>query len=89
MFATKIKMKPGERFSQSVLEIDEIFLDDYHTYFKKEWVHDFVKKYPGSVAVGIHPYPALIPVTSVYGEKYVRSKANDSPDDNLLALPRE
>jgi hypothetical protein len=55
----------------------------------KEWVHDFVKKYPGSVAVGIHPYPALIPVTSVYGEKYVRSKANDSPDDNLLKLPRE
>ncbi len=33
-------------------------------------------------------YPDLVPATSARGEKYVRSAPNDTPNDNLLKLPR-
>lgn len=41
-----------------------------------------------TIKVDISPYPYVIPATSSRGEKYVRSEANDTPDDNLLKLPR-
>ena len=33
-------------------------------------------------------YFNLIPMVSALGEKYVRSEANDTINDNLLNLPR-
>nr|WP_296488697.1 DUF3892 domain-containing protein [uncultured Acetatifactor sp.] len=33
-------------------------------------------------------YPNLCPALSSNGEKYVRSEPNDTPNDNLLKLPR-
>nr|WP_296463230.1 DUF3892 domain-containing protein [uncultured Acetatifactor sp.] len=36
----------------------------------------------------MNPYPNLYPALSSNGEKYVRSEPNDTPNDNLLKLPR-
>ena len=91
MKATKIKMKPGSRYSDQLAEIDEIYLTDCNPegYYKKAYIHDCVKKYPGSIQVAISPFPSLIPETSINGEKYVRSAPDATAKDNLLRLPRE
>ena len=91
MYATRIKMRQGCYYSQSLTEIDSIYIEgcDNPGYFKKEVIHDHVKKYPGSIQVKIYPYPKVIPATSSYGEKYVRSSPNEYTHDNLLDLPRE
>ena len=91
IYATKIKMKTGCYYHDDLTEIDEIYLqgDGFGGYYKKSIVHDFVKTYPGSVAVNIYPYPKVVDVVSIYGEKYVRSQANSTTRDNLLQLPRE
>lgn len=89
MKATKIKMKKGCTYSNSTREIDSIYLDATNNYWKKEVVHDYLVTHPKSIQVNIFPYPFLEPVESKYGEKYVRSAANDSSKDNLLQLPRE
>lgn len=91
MYATKIKMRPGCYYSQSLLEIDSVYIDGCNNpgYFKKETLHDYLKNNPGTIQVNISPYPNVIPATSVYGEKYVRSSPNGSTSDNLLSLPRE
>lgn len=90
MKATRIKMKNGCGNSNSTLEIAEIYVDgcDKPGFFKKENLHDYLKTNPGSIQVNIHPYPNLVPATSVRGEKYVRSEPNDTQHDNLLKLPR-
>lgn len=90
IYATKLKMKAGSRYSDSLLEIDEIYLDGCQTpgFYKKAVVHDFVKANPGSVKVNISPYPNVVPETSKYGEKYVRSAPNKYDHDNLLDLPK-
>ncbi len=90
IYATKIKMKSGCASSQSLLEIDEIYLegDGNSSYYKKDVVHDFVKSNSGAVKVNISPYPEVIPALSTNGEKYVRSSPNWSTSDNLLNLPR-
>lgn len=91
MYATKIKMKPGCRYSQNLVEIDEIYIEGCNNpgYFKKAVLHDNLKKNPGSIQVKIWPYPNLIPAVSISGEKYVRSTPNNYSHDNLLDLPRE
>lgn len=91
IYAKKLKMKSGCRYSQNLLEIDEIFLDgcEQPGYYKKSVVHDYVKKYPGSIKVNIWPYPKVIPSTSINGEKYVRSNPDIYKHDDLLDLPRE
>lgn len=91
MYATKIKMKPGCRYSQDLMEIDEIFIEGCQTpgFYKKANVHDFVKNNPRTLFVKIPPYPEVLPATSMYGEKYVRSSPNSTLRDNLLSLPRE
>ncbi|MEG1669390.1 DUF3892 domain-containing protein [Chryseobacterium sp.] len=92
MKATKIKMKPGCGTSNNLLEIDSIFLTGCSEdgYYKKDKVYDYLKKdSSNSIQVNISPYPNLIPVKSKNDEKYVRSMANDSENDNLLKLPRE
>lgn len=90
MRATKIKMQIGCENSNKTTEISEIYIDGCTQpgFFKKEAVHDHLKSNPGSIQVNIFPYPDLIPAVSMYGEKYVRSEANDTPADNLLKLPR-
>jgi len=90
MYATKIKMQQGCYSSQSLTEIDEIYIEgcDNPGYFKKAVLHDYVKEHPGSIQVKISPYPNVIPATSSRGEKYVRSTPNDYTHDNLLDLPR-
>lgn len=91
IFATKIRMKAGCYSHESLIEIADIYLQGDVTagYYCKESVHDFVKKYPGSIVVNIAPYPKLVEAVSHYGEKYVRSEPNGSVRDNLLQLPRE
>jgi hypothetical protein len=92
MYATKIKMRPGCSNSNNVQEIDSIYLTgtiDKEGFYPKAGVHDYLKNNPKGIQVNISPYPYLIPVTSSRGEKYVRSEADDTPNDNLLKLPRE
>ncbi|MDL2235932.1 DUF3892 domain-containing protein [Christensenellaceae bacterium OttesenSCG-928-L17] len=90
MKAIKIKMKPGCHASNNLVEIDEIYLvgAGKEGFYKKADVHDYLKKNPDSIQVNIYPYPNCIPVTSIYGEKYVKSSPNNSQRDNLLNLPR-
>lgn len=91
MYITKIKMKPGSHWSQSLLEIDEVYLvgDKSLGYFKKEIIYDFLKNNPGAIKVDRWPYPNVVPALSVNNEKYVKSTPNSYNHDNLLSLPRE
>ena len=91
MKATKIRMKYGKYNSYDVMEIDSIYITECQNpgYFKKENLHDFLKKNPGAIKVDRYPYPNVIPATSYYGEKYVKSSPNEYGHDNLLSLPRE
>ncbi|MFG6361013.1 MAG: DUF3892 domain-containing protein [Akkermansia muciniphila] len=87
---TKIRLKPGCTNPKSALEIDQIYLVgvNHEGFYDKTLVHDFVKK-GNIVHVDISPhYPKLIDAISSRGEKYVRSEPNDTPNDNLLRLPR-
>ncbi|MEF9880463.1 MAG: DUF3892 domain-containing protein [Clostridia bacterium] len=90
MYATKLKMRQGCRNSQDLLEIDAVFIEGCASpgFYKKESLHDYLKENPNSIQVKIPPYPYVIPATSAYGEKYVRSAPNASTHDNLLDLPR-
>ena len=91
MKATKIKMKTGSYYAQSLLEIDEIYIEGCTEpgFYKKSAVYDCLKKNPNSIKVDIYPYPNLIPALSSNNEKYVRSTPNGYGHDNLLSLPRE
>lgn len=90
MKATKIKMKTGCYYSNKTTEIDEIYIEGCSNpgFFTKASIYDFLKKNPGAIQVNIYPYPNLIPALSSNYEKYVRSEPNDTPNDNLLKLPR-
>lgn len=92
MQAIRIKMKPGCGQSSSLTEIDSIYLTglDIPTgYYKKETVHEYIKRNNAYITVNISPYPRLIPATSFNGEKYVKSIPNGWQRDNLLNLPRD
>lgn len=91
MIAKYIKMKQSCYYSNSLLEIDEIYLTGCtrEGYYKKQILHDYLIENPKSIQVGIYPYPYLEPIVSQNGEKYVRSVPNSTGKDNLLALPRE
>lgn len=91
MLATKLKTKPLCARSYALAENDEIFITGWplHGYYKKGYLHDYIKLSPGSIKVNIWPYPALIPAVSGNGEKYVRSRPDATRRDNLLNLPRE
>lgn len=90
MKATKIKMKAGCYYSTKTTEIDQIYIEDCSNpgYFTKATIYDYLKSNPNSIYVNIPPYPDLIPALSSNYEKYVRSEPNDTPNDNLLKLPR-
>ncbi|OPX93718.1 MAG: hypothetical protein A4E53_00193 [Pelotomaculum sp. PtaB.Bin104] len=90
MYATKIHMNSGCQNSNYLTDIDAIYLegDNTNQFYKKEVLHDHLKKHPNSIKVNISPYPYIVPALSSKGEKYVRSEPNDSVNDNLLKLPR-
>lgn len=90
ILAKKIRMKPGRYNCNSLLEIDEVYLEGEGNcgFFKKENICDFLISNPDTIQVDHSPYPYLLPALSSRGEKYVRSEANDSTADNLLKLPR-
>lgn len=91
MYVTKIKMKQGCYYSSKLVEIDQLYITGCENpgYYKKAIVHDYVKDNPGSIRVGIYPYPDVIDAVSGNGEKYVRSAPNNCAHDNLLDLPKE
>lgn len=90
MYAKKIKMQAGCSHSNNTQEIAEIYIDGCNNpgFFPKSTLHDYIIKNPNSIKVNLSPYPFLVPATSSRGEKYVRSEPNDTPNDNLLKLPR-
>ena len=91
--ATKIRMHAGKEQSNSVLEIESIYLTDLSNgqpdgLYSKESIHEFVKNTQNpSIHVNIYPYPKLIAATKGT-QKYVRSAPNETPADNLLRLPQ-
>ncbi len=91
--AIEIRLNSGCISPKSCNDISEIKIRDEfiktEEWKTKAFVHDKVKAFPGSIKVNIAPYPDLVPATSIKGEKYVRSEANDTEHDNLLKLPRE
>ena len=87
-YASKIKMKYGCRYSQNLMEIDQIYIDSCGWY-KKEDLYDHLKEYPKTIAVKIFPYPCLMPMISIHREKYVRTNPDIYKHDDLLDLPRE
>ena len=91
IYATKIRMRPGSRHSQSLTEIDSIYLSGFQSpaFYPKESIHVFLLNNPGAIRVGIPPYPTVISAVSCDGEKYVKSTPNYTGHDNLLSLPRE
>lgn len=86
-YATAIRMKQGCLYSQSLLEIKDIYLAK-NGWISKEKLHDFLKQNPKTIRVLNNAGPLVLPATSIYGEKYVKSSPNDSVKDNLLYLPR-
>jgi hypothetical protein len=98
MRATRIKMRPGCYNSDSLLEIDQVFIVGWKEagyinqpdgYYHKEDLHDFLKRCPNTIQVDLYPFPECIPEVSIRGEKYIRSTPNSSTKDNLLSLPRD
>lgn len=90
LIAKRIKMKPGCYGSNSLLEIDEIYIENgFNGWYKKEFLHDYVTKYPNSITVNTLYGPTIIPATSQKGEKFVKSTPNNTLYDNLLSLPKE
>ena len=77
------------RESNSLCEIDSIYLEEIGIFFKKETIHDLLLNNPKSIYVDLYPYPVLQPVVSSLGEKYVRSEPDSTEKDNLLNLPRD
>ena len=91
-------MKPNCYYSDSLLEIDQVFITGWSYagysnqpdgYYDKGVLHDYLKMYPNSIQVDRYPYPECIPEVSIRGEKYIRSTPNSSTRDNLLSLPRD
>jgi len=90
MYATKIRMCAGCNNSNRCQDIDSIYIAgaNEERFYLKSAVYDAVKESPGCIKVNIYPNPNLIPAVSSKSEKYVRSEPNDTPNDNLLKLPR-
>lgn len=86
LYATKIRMNHGCWDSRYPADIAQIHLAGWG-WLTKEFLHNYLKMYPGSIAVNIPPYPSLIPDVSSRGERYVRSNPNPYLFDNLLNLP--
>lgn len=89
MEARKIKRKQSCRYSRDVHDINFIYIDGFRTYWKKVQVCDNFRFHPKLIQVNIVPYPSLIPIISVAGEKYVCLEVDNTTADNLLKLSEE
>lgn len=88
MKATKIRMKSCNS-SNSLLEIDSIYIDELCNFIKKESLYNKIEYENWNVNVDLWPYyPKLEGAVSSNGEKYVKSVPNGSNVDNLLCLPK-
>ena len=87
MKATKIMMKSSNS-SNSLLEIDSIYIDELCRLIKKEELYDKIEYENWKVNVDIGPYYPKVKGAISNGEKYVKSVPNDSNVDNLLCLPK-
>lgn len=87
MKATKIMMKSSNS-SNSLLEIDSIYIDELCGFIKKEKLYDKIEYENWKVNVDIGPYYPKVEGVISSGEKYVKSVPNDSNVDNLLCLPK-
>ncbi len=87
MKATKIMMKSSNS-SNSLLEIDSIYIDELCRLIKKEELYDKIEYENWKVNVDIGPYYPKVEGAISNGEKYVKSVPNDSNVDNLLCLPK-
>ena len=88
LYATKLRMNYGYRNSRYPEDINQIYIDGCGWY-KKETLHNHLQLHPKSIAVGIPPFPRLIPAISSRGEKYVRSEPDKWQHNDLMDLPRE
>lgn len=90
MYAQKIKMRNDCADSNELTDIVSICIEGYNgkNFYKKEVLHEHLKKHPNSIRVKLEDQPYLIPAVSPSGEKYVKSTPNDSTLDNLLKLPK-
>lgn len=89
--ATKIKMHKGKEHSNSLTEIELIYLTGVKQdgWYTKESIYNFIISNPElSIHVDILPNPKLIAALN-NNQKYVRSEPNNSTHDNLLNLPRQ
>lgn len=90
-YVVKIEMNDGCDYSLDCQDIKNLLIDLDGTGFKKyskDYVYDYITKYPKSIAVNVDPYPILIPLVSKNGEKFVKSSPTNYSADNLLKLPR-
>ena len=89
MYATKIRMQNGCERSHHCADIAEIYLEGSgaNHFYKKEDLHDYLRKNPQAIRVKLGIQPYVIPAM-LWSTKYVRSEPNDTPRDNLLSLPR-
>lgn len=87
MKATKIMMKSSNS-SNSLLEIDSIYIDELCRLIKKEKLYDKIEYENWKVNVDIGPYYPKVEGVIINGEKCVKSVPNDSNVDNLLCLPK-
>ena len=88
LYATKIRMSYGYHNSKYPEDIDQIYIQGYGWYKKKD-LYDHLKQNPKSIAVNIYPYPYLLPALSSRQEKYVRSNPDPYKHDDLMDLPKE
>jgi hypothetical protein len=91
MKATKIRMRNGCGSSNSLLEIEQIYITGCESvgYYHKDKLFDYLKLHPGSIRVNVAPYPELMPAIGTNNEKFVKSTPDHSQNDHLLNLPRE
>lgn len=89
-YATRIRMRSNCYYSNNLVEIDSIYLDNSKDgWYKKEILHDYLKEHPKSIQVKNAYGPYLIPAISDNNEKFVKSEPNYTTTDNLLTLPKE
>lgn len=88
MKAQKVRPETSSRNLRSVGEIAEIYIDEWDCFVCKETLHEFLRENPGSIQVDILPFPNLIPGISASGARYVRSKPDRHPQDNLVDLKK-
>ena len=88
LYATKLRMNYGRRNSTYPEDINQIYIQG-HGWYDKEYLHNYLKQNPKSIAVNIYPHPYLIPAISSNREKYVRSNPDPYKHDDLMDLPKE